>query len=406
MDLRLKKPDSGPQYEFRVIGPPGCGKTTWLGLQVGEAVEHGQSVLVASLTRAAAMELVSRSLPIPPEYTGTLHSHCFRALGYPRIAQSGDALEEWNLRYPYYAMTPAGQDASEFPKVGSREADRLKPGDILLSQHDKYRSTRTLDRMPQRVRVFAKCWERWKREHNVVDFTDLIELCLQEVGRASGHPNVLLIDEAQDLSPLELMLVRKWATLADSLFLVGDPDQAIFGWRGADPSVFMNPVLPQDQQLVLEQSYRMPRRIHNLSVRWIDRVAGRDPINYLPREVDGRVGTNRSTPRRPEAAIEDAEKHMAAGRTVMFLAACRYMLVPLMQALKGQGIPFHNPFRPTFSPWNPLGGLGTPLSIADRIAAFLRLSWGGAWSASDVRAWVPLVNPQDMPSRSETAQAY
>ena len=50
--------------EYRVVGPPGCGKTTWLGDQVQQAVESGMSVLISSLTKAAATEIGGRNLPI------------------------------------------------------------------------------------------------------------------------------------------------------------------------------------------------------------------------------------------------------------------------------------------------------------------------------------------------------
>ena len=47
--------------EYRVVGPPGCGKTTWLGDQVQQAVESGMSVLISSLTKAAATEIGGRN---------------------------------------------------------------------------------------------------------------------------------------------------------------------------------------------------------------------------------------------------------------------------------------------------------------------------------------------------------
>ena len=49
--------------EYRVVGPPGCGKTTWLGAQVEQAVESGMSVLISSLTKAAVTEIGGRACP-------------------------------------------------------------------------------------------------------------------------------------------------------------------------------------------------------------------------------------------------------------------------------------------------------------------------------------------------------
>ena len=73
--------------EYRVVGPPGCGKTTWLTQQVEEAVTAGRTVLISSLTKAAAAEIGGRGLPIHWDSLGTLHSHCYHALGEPQIAE-------------------------------------------------------------------------------------------------------------------------------------------------------------------------------------------------------------------------------------------------------------------------------------------------------------------------------
>ena len=82
-ESKIEKSDS----EYRVVGPPGCGKTTWLGDQVQQAVESGMSVLISSLTKAAATEIGGRNLRISFDALGTLHSHCYHALGKPEIAE-------------------------------------------------------------------------------------------------------------------------------------------------------------------------------------------------------------------------------------------------------------------------------------------------------------------------------
>ncbi len=77
--------DHSVTAEYRIFGPPGTGKTTNLTRQIRRAVERfGQdSVLVTSFSRTAAAELAGRDLPLSPDRIGTLHSHCFHALGCP-----------------------------------------------------------------------------------------------------------------------------------------------------------------------------------------------------------------------------------------------------------------------------------------------------------------------------------
>ena len=73
--------------EYRIFGPPGTGKTTNLTRQIRRAVDRygSESILVTSFSRAAAAELAGRDLPISPDRVGTLHSHCWHALGGPEI---------------------------------------------------------------------------------------------------------------------------------------------------------------------------------------------------------------------------------------------------------------------------------------------------------------------------------
>ena len=91
--------------EYRVVGPPGCGKTTWLGQRVDDAVELGRRLLVTSLTKAAAAEISSRKLPVSFDAVGTLHSHCYHALGQPEIAEGKEHIEAWNEAEPELHLT-------------------------------------------------------------------------------------------------------------------------------------------------------------------------------------------------------------------------------------------------------------------------------------------------------------
>ncbi|HLC43382.1 MAG TPA: UvrD-helicase domain-containing protein, partial [Methylomirabilota bacterium] len=87
--------DHSATSEYRIFGPPGTGKTTNLTRQIRRAVDRfgADSVLVTSFSRAAAAELAGRDLPISPDRIGTLHSHCYHALGAPEIAETH--VSEW-----------------------------------------------------------------------------------------------------------------------------------------------------------------------------------------------------------------------------------------------------------------------------------------------------------------------
>ena len=388
--------------EFRVIGPPGCGKTTWLGRQVERAAERGRSVLVGSLTKAAAAEIGSRQYPIPQENLGTLHSHCHRVLGRPELAQVKAHLEKWNAEHPLYRMTPVDQDSSDVSLA--REPSGRTRGDELLSQYDILRATMTTHRMSPVLKAFVKRWERWKSVNGLYDFTDLILKCWEAVDEAPGAPDVIFMDEAQDLSRLEIQLVRKWGRQGGRLVLVGDPDQCLYQWRGTDPTAFTSPVLPDTQYRVLSQSYRVPVLVHSRAVGWIRRLPHRVVVDYLPREEAGSVITLSANWTEPARLINDVVERLSQGQKAMIIASCRYMLVPVIKELRKRGIPYHNPYRRSEKQWNPLSFGSSDSLVADAIASFLQLKDRGFWTLADVQKWASVLRDDSFVGRVNFTQ--
>ena len=377
--------------EYRVVGPPGCGKTTWLAERVEEAVTAGRTVLISSLTKAAATEIGGRGLPIHWDSLGTLHSHCYHALGEPEIADGREHIQQWNEDEPEYRMSLGPADLG-----GKIDGDNLEPiretlGDELKELYQIYRARMDTERMPARVDAFGQRWKAWKEANGLMDFTDLIETCLREVPTAPNSPDVMFVDEAQDLNLMEMSLIRKWGAAADSLYIVGDPDQAIFTWRGADPTAFTAAQIPQENRLILAQSYRVPRAVHAQAVRWISRIDGREPVEYRPRDHDGNVKSIDATWKNPWTAIVDAERYLSDGMSVMFLTTCSYMLDNLLRELRDSGTPFHNPYRRRNGAWNPLQRRGGQTSTADRVLAFMQMGLTGSWSAEDIVRWTDMV---------------
>lgn len=385
--------------EMRTFGPPlpGTGKTTFLARQVRAAVErHGPgSVLVASFTRAAAEELAGRDMPVDRGRIGTLHAHARRALGGPPLAV--DRVKQWNAEHPAYALTTEGSksgdddDDLELSAFGGRKTS----SDEIAEQYHALRG-RLVDPewWPMTIRAFAERWEAWKRENDVLDFTDLIEMApaVSPVGR----PTIGFFDEVQDFTPLELRLVRAWGEGMARIVLAGDDDQAIYGFKGASPEAFLHPPVPDELKRVLSQSYRVPATVHAAAQAWVGRLSVREPKAYKPRDADGEVEVmEHARSRCPLPALMDAERGLAEGKRVMFLATCSYMLDPLIGELRRHGVPFHNPYARKRGDWNPLGFKRKgATSTSERLVGFSRVSediWGdGArmWTADEMLAWV------------------
>lgn len=380
---------------YHIIGPPGTGKTTFLKKQVERIVEklkrhigNREPVLICSLTRTAAAEIAGRSLPIKKRQIATLHSHAFRSLDYPMIATQGHLISEFNKLYPYMTISSTSDDV-ERGAEDIVQSNAKNSGDAYLEQYETERHKCTpRDKWPAKLSKFAENWERYKSQHNCMDFTDLIEKCITMQIRPPGNPYVIIADEAQDLSRLEFKLLKQWGDMSNALIAVGDPWQAIYEWRGADPDALFNNDISEDRIRVLSTSYRISAKVHRAAMQWVKGMSNYHPIDYKPRDEPGFVSEVAGTFRRPESAIDEALRDLKKGKSVMFVASCGYQLDTLRNQLKSRNIPYANPWRTKRGDWNPLN-VGNGVSMTQRIINLLRPDSNvhEPFSEDGVRVW-------------------
>jgi DNA helicase II / ATP-dependent DNA helicase PcrA len=366
----------------RVFGPPGCGKTTFLADQANKAAARfgGAKLIVASLTRAAAAEVAGRDTSIPAKNIGTLHAHAYRALGHPELAETKEGLKDWNEQTSFdWRLLSAVRDPEwSNPEETSSKTD----GDKLFAKLSILRATLVPPHSwPARVADFAEHWEHWKRETQRLDFTDLIERA-----RLIPHPlnpRIVFLDEAQDMSMLEMSLALHWAVEAEQTVIVGDPDQCLYEWRGSTQDAFLGPAAVSER--VLSQSYRVPRAVHAYAVPWINQIPDRAPVAYEPRDADGSVESIHATFDNPTPILTAVGAQ--ENGTSMILASCAYMLAPVIRELRAAGVPFHNPYRTKNGKWNPLAGVARPLGLLRPHASV----WGSEhrwWTWNELRRWL------------------
>ncbi len=377
-----------------MFGPPGTGKTTNLTRQIRRAVDRfgPDSVLITSFSRAAAAELAGRDLPVEPDRVGTLHSHCYHALGGPQIAEAN--VDAWNKDNPHLHITPVKQQGKlEGQETVEDDGEAEKDGDKWLQELSRYRG----QMLPPgawspALRQFAAKWQAYKDANGLLDFCDLIDRCLLDVRVAPKLPSVIFADEAQDLNRMQLPLIRRWGLHTDYFCGPGPDDQTIYSFTGASPDAILGPEIPEDHKIILKQSYRVPRAVHAAANRLIHQVTRRQEKEYLPRAADGICSEVSGTWETPEyGALRTAMEHLERGRSVMFLAACSYMLRPIIQVLRKNAIPFHNPYRRSNGFWNPLRTSRRGSSV-NRVLALLvaHPAFGDEhreWTAGEFALW-------------------
>jgi hypothetical protein len=214
--------------EHLVIGPPGTGKTTYLARQATRAAQTvgSESVMIASLTRAAAQEIAGRDTPIPRRCVGTLHAHAYRALDKPELAETPEGLAAWNEYAKEQGLVWKIGTGASMNLDYAPEQRAEGQGEALLAAMGTLRAKQAPRELwPPKVLRFAEAWEAWKAKTERLDFTDLIEKAFEDVDQPPTAPKIMMLDEAQDLSALEFGLARKWAESCEQIVVVGDPDQ-------------------------------------------------------------------------------------------------------------------------------------------------------------------------------------
>jgi len=350
--------------EFRVFGPPGTGKTTFLVSEIARLArrEGPQSIAIASFTNTGAIEIAGRvdlelnayGVTIPRSQCKTVHGLAYSTSeSRVEIAEVAPLVDTWNRQWldvgPEWLIDAKGAADLSTVMTGSGKFmghySRIR--NLLLDSRDEDR----IWAESEELREWAREWEEFKQEHGAIDFTDMIE----QAGSLPDHIRYLIVDEAQDLTPLEAQLVRRWGSEASMLVLAGDDDQAIYSFRGGTAGIMLDPPIEEKMQKILSRSYRLPSVIKDYTEDYIvDRVTRRKVKEFQPHEEGGCVeglefGWDQGD---LLADFVEGELERDTEGQVMLLASCSYMLGPVAKALRKRGILYHNPYKAGRGGWN------------------------------------------------------
>ena len=225
-----------------VLAGPGSGKTTMIVHRLEELLRRGtdpKSILVVTYTKAAAQEMRSRFLRyMGTEQSeirfGTLHSFFWQVLSEQH------QITGWRMMEGDEALRLAAEILQE--ESGMPEEEAVFTAEQEL---DRYRYERGR-MLPHENTGFAGAFEERKRSRHILDYDDILTLALRLLRNDPAAVRVyrdryrhILVDEYQDINPVQYAGLKLLAGTDGNLFAVGDDDQSIYAFRGSDPGLLL-----------------------------------------------------------------------------------------------------------------------------------------------------------------------
>ncbi len=278
-----------------VLAGAGSGKTrvltyriAYLVGQMGVSPEH---ILAVTFTNKAAEEMRGRVVKLLEQeglsiWMGTFHSVCARILrregirlGYDRSFTIYD--EEDQLALVKKTMEELHISADRLSPKGFRA--RIEGAKHNLMTPEEFAS-QALDDYEEKAALIYQRYQRTLESNNALDFGDLInkavslfQLYPAVLGRYQDRFQYILVDEYQDTNHAQYMLVNLLASRHRNLCVVGDDDQSIYGWRGADIGNILSfeKDYPDARVVKLEQNYRSTQNILSAASQVVANNRGR-----------------------------------------------------------------------------------------------------------------------------------
>lgn len=256
MELNEEQKKAVSHFEgpMMVLAGPGSGKTRVITHRVRFLVEemgiNPSNILVITFTKAAAVEMRQRYQEIAPNHSApvtfsTFHAIFFTMLRHAYHYNTGNIVKEEMRRQILQEIIEnidvEISDENEFITELGAQISRVKGAKLDL---DSYSSPLCSDR------VFRQAYHKYQKElerNRLIDFDDMLVYCYELLEQRLDIRKMwqrqypfILIDEFQDINQVQYDIVKLLAEPSNNLFIVGDDDQSIYGFRGARPDIMKN----------------------------------------------------------------------------------------------------------------------------------------------------------------------
>lgn len=269
-----------------VLAGPGSGKTLTIVNRVKYLIEkqkvRPEEILVVTFTRFAAAEMKSRLCLVMgkrdlPVTVGTFHGIYYGILKWAYRMNQENILSETEkyqiLRGVINKERMEIFDEEDFIQDIAAEIGKVKNNRIPLEEFVSEKCS------ADAFRNIYRNYEQHRKELKKIDFDDMLVLCyelfrsrLDVLAQWQKKFRYVLIDEFQDINRIQYDVIRMLAQPENNLFVVGDDDQAIYGFRGADSELMLGfgKDFPNAKQILLGMNYRSTANIVQNSLKLIE----------------------------------------------------------------------------------------------------------------------------------------
>lgn len=270
-----------------VLAGPGSGKTTVITHRIKNLIEKAEvrpeNILVVTFTKAAAISMQKRFSTLmnggkgQPVTFGTFHSVFYKILRKSRRYEATEILSERQktdyIREIIGRYGISSNDISELSQNIINDIGNIK-GNMLNAQEYEPSCCKKED--------FIKVYNAYNLElkkDGKMDFDDILRECYLLL--CENHTileqwrelyKYILIDEFQDINRIQMNIIELLASPLNNIFVVGDDDQSIYGFRGARPEIMIEfkDYYPEAELIVLDVNYRSTQSIINVAGRVIE----------------------------------------------------------------------------------------------------------------------------------------
>lgn len=290
-----------------ILAGAGSGKTKVLTVRIAHLLAQGVNpyeILAITFTNKAAKEMKSRVEGLVGDvanriWLSTFHSFCAKFLRFEI-----DSFLGYNSNFTIYdtsdsqavikaALKALNLDDKYYP-VGAMIAAISDAKNKLLFASDFRKQAR--DFYQQKVADVYEYYERELRKNNALDFDDLLLVAVKllqsnaaVLDKYSHRFRYVMIDEYQDTNHAQYLLAKLLASHWKNIAVVGDADQSIYAWRGADIQNILDfeKDYPNCTSIKLEQNYRSTKIILDAANAVIDNNEGRPEKNLWTDKIEG-----------------------------------------------------------------------------------------------------------------------